>query len=46
MMTNDVAQLVGRESAALVWTLVARSIGLSAAVGIALLAAAALLSLP
>jgi hypothetical protein len=46
MMTNDVAQPVARESAALVWTLIARSVGLTAGVGIALLGMAALLSLP
>jgi hypothetical protein len=46
MMTNDVVQPGGRESVALMWTLVARSVGLTAGVGIALLGLAALLSLP
>jgi hypothetical protein len=46
MMTNDVVQPVARESVALVWTLIARSVGLTAGVGIALLGMAALLSLP
>jgi hypothetical protein len=47
MLTNDdVAQPVARESVALVWTLVTRSVGLTAGVGIALLAVAALLSIP
>jgi hypothetical protein len=45
MLTN-VAQPGPRESATLVWILVARSIGVSAGVGIALLAMAALLSAP
>ena len=45
-VTNDVVQPVARESAALVWTLIARSIGLTAGVGIALLGTAALLSMP
>jgi hypothetical protein len=46
MMTNDVVQPVARESAVLVWTLIARSVGLTAGVGIALLGMAALLSMP
>jgi hypothetical protein len=37
-------QPVARGSAALVWTLVARSIGLAACIAVALLAVAALLS--
>ena len=46
MMTNDVVQPIARESAALVLTLITRSVGLTAGVGIALLAMAALLSIP
>lgn len=43
MMTNGVVQPVTRESVALVWTLIARSVGLTAGVGIVLLGMAALL---
>ena len=43
MMTNAAAQPVARESVALVWTLIARSVGLTAGVGIVLLGMAALL---
>ena len=46
MMTNEVVQPGPRESAALVWMLIARSVGLSAGVAMALLAVAALLSVP
>jgi len=45
MMTN-VVQPGPRESAVLVWMLIARSVGLSAGVAMALLAVAALLSVP
>jgi hypothetical protein len=46
MTTNAEIQTVARESAAMVWTLVARSVGLTAGVGLVLLAMAALLSVP
>jgi hypothetical protein len=46
MMSNDIAQPGARESAALLWMLVARSVGLTAGVGIALLGMTALLSMP
>jgi hypothetical protein len=46
MITNEIVQPVARESAALVWTLIARSVGLTAGVGIVLLGMAALLSMP
>ncbi len=42
-MTNSAVQPVARESVALVWTLIARSVGLTAGVGIVLLGMAALL---
>jgi len=43
MMTTVAAPPVARESVALVWTLVARSVGLTAGVAIVLLGMAALL---
>ena len=43
MMTNGAVQPVARESVTLVWTLIARSVGLTAGVGIVLLGMAALL---
>jgi len=43
---NDALSPVARGSATLVWTLVARSIGLAAGVAIVLLVAAALLRVP
>jgi hypothetical protein len=46
LRTSNFARPGPRESATLVWILVARSVGLSAGVGIALLAMAALLSVP
>ena len=46
MMNNDMVEAGPRPSAALVWMLVARSVGLTAGVGIALLAMTALLSVP
>jgi len=46
MTTNEEIQTVARESAAMVWTLVARSVGLTAGVGLVLLTMAALLSVP
>jgi len=46
MIANAAAQPVARESVAMVWTLVARSVGLTAGVAIVLLAMAALLSVP
>ena len=46
MMAKHVVQPVARESAVLVWTLIARSVGLTAGVGLALLVMAALLSMP
>jgi hypothetical protein len=46
MTTNAAVQPVARESVAMMWTLVARSAGLSAGVGIVLLAMAALLWTP
>jgi hypothetical protein len=46
MTTNAAVQPVARESVAMMWTLVARSVGLTAGVGIVLLAMAALLSAP
>ena len=46
MISNAKAQPVARESVAMVWTLVARSVGLTAGVAIVLLAMAALLSVP
>jgi hypothetical protein len=46
MMNNQVVQPVARESAGMVWTLMAGSVGLTAGVTIALLAMAALLSVP
>lgn len=42
-MTSRAVQPVARESVALVWTLIARSVGLTAGVGIVLLGMAALL---
>jgi hypothetical protein len=42
-MTQVAVQPVARESVALVWTLIARSVGLTAGVGIVLLGMAALL---
>jgi hypothetical protein len=46
MMSNAGAQPVTRESVAMVWTLIARSVGLTAGVALVLLAMAALLSAP
>jgi hypothetical protein len=46
MTIHALEQPVARGSAALVWTLIARSIGLTACVAVALLVVAALLSLP
>jgi tetrahydromethanopterin S-methyltransferase subunit F len=46
MISKAAAQPMGRDSVAMVWTLVARSVGLTAGVAIVLLAIAALLSLP
>ena len=46
MTTNAATQPIARESVAMMWTLVARSVGLTAGVGIALLGMAALLSIP
>jgi len=46
MRTNAAVQPVARESVVVVWTLVARSVGLTAGVAIVLLAMAALLSVP
>ena len=43
MMTNGTVQPIARESVALVWTLIARSVGLTAGVGLVLLGMAALL---
>jgi hypothetical protein len=45
-MTTNVGeqQVVARGSAALVWTLIARSVGLTAGIALALLIAAAVLS--
>jgi hypothetical protein len=43
MTTNAAVQPVARESVAMVWMLVARSVGLTAGVGIVLLAIAALM---
>ena len=43
-MTNNIVQPVARESAGMVWMLMAGSVGLTAGVTIALLAMAALLS--
>lgn len=43
MMTNGAVQPVARQSVTLVWTLIARSVGLTAGVGIVLLSMAALL---
>jgi len=45
MTTHALEQPFARGSAALVWTLIARSIGLTAGVAVALLVVAALLSL-
>jgi hypothetical protein len=42
MLTNGAVQPVARESLALVWTLIARSVGLTAGVGIVLPSVAAL----
>jgi hypothetical protein len=46
MTTHAVQQPAGGGSGALIWMLIARSIGLTACVAVALLAVAALLSLP
>ena len=46
MMNNGVVQPDARESAGMVWTLMAAWVGLTAGVTIALLAVAALLSVP
>jgi hypothetical protein len=46
MTANVETQPVARESAAVVGVLIARSVGLTAGVGLALLAMAALLSVP
>jgi hypothetical protein len=46
MTTNAAVEPVARESVAMVWTLVARSVGLTTGVAIVLLAMAALLSAP
>ena len=43
MMTNGTVQPLALDSFALVWTLIARSVGLTAGVGIVLLGMAALL---
>jgi tetrahydromethanopterin S-methyltransferase subunit F len=45
MMTNTLEQPVARGSAALIWTLVTRAIGLTAGLAVALLIVAALLSM-
>jgi hypothetical protein len=46
MTTHALEQSAGRGSATLIWTLIARSIGLTACVAVALLVFAALLSVP
>jgi hypothetical protein len=45
-MATDVGkqQVVGRGSAAVIWTLIARAVGVTAGIAVALLIAAALLS--
>jgi hypothetical protein len=46
MMRNAAVQPAGRGSVAMMWALIARSVGLAAGVALVLLAMAALLSAP